>query len=68
VERDFIERQVDHQASRLGDQSRIRGSVTDQPELTGLGRVALSIVGELDERVAATGALHLLINAGYASK
>jgi hypothetical protein len=42
--------------------------VTDQPELTGLGRVALSIVGELDERVAATGALHLLINAGYASK
>jgi hypothetical protein len=32
VERDFIERQVDHQASRLGDEFRIRGSATEQPE------------------------------------
>jgi hypothetical protein len=32
VERDFDERQVDHQASRLGDEFRIRDSATEQPE------------------------------------
>ena len=32
MERDFIERQVDHQASRLGDEFRIRDSATEQPE------------------------------------